>query len=58
MKQNEVRLSWAVDQAAAWQKANTLGFTLKRYTLVRDGKTLTIPEEKYFGQFFSEDLQY
>ena len=52
VKQNEVRLRWAVDQAVAWQKANTLGFTLKRYTLVRDGKTLTTPEIKDFGQFF------
>jgi uncharacterized protein len=52
IKQNEVRLRWAVDQANAWQKANTSGFTLKRYTLVRDGKTLTVPEEKNLGQFF------
>lgn len=52
VKQNEVRLRWAVDQASAWQKANTLGFTLKRFTLVRDGKTLTVPEEKDLGQFF------
>lgn len=52
VKQNEVRLRWAVDQAHAWQKANTSGFTLKRFTLVRDGKTLTVPEETNLGQFF------
>ncbi len=51
-KKNEVKLRWAVDQSAAWQKANTTGFTLKRYTMVRDGKILNIPEEKNFGLFF------
>lgn len=52
VKKNEVKLRWAVDQASAWKKANTTGFVLKRYTMIRDGKTLSIPEEKNFGLFF------
>ncbi|WOC53131.1 hypothetical protein BPO_p0048 (plasmid) [Bergeyella porcorum] len=35
----------------AWQKANKIGFNLKRYTLSRDGETTHLPEEKDLGIF-------
>ncbi|CAI9429342.1 Fibronectin type-III domain-containing protein [Candidatus Ornithobacterium hominis] len=50
-KQDRVLLRWAVDEPVAWQKANKIGFVLKRYTLIRDGKLLENPEEKNLGIF-------
>lgn len=50
-KQDRVLLRWAVDEPVAWQKANKIGFVLKRYTLMRDGKLLENPEEKNLGIF-------
>lgn len=50
-KQDKVLLRWAVDEPIAWQKANKIGFVLKRYTLMRDGKLLEKPEEKNLGVF-------
>ncbi|CAI9429316.1 hypothetical protein MSHRCOH1_03810 [Candidatus Ornithobacterium hominis] len=50
-KQDRVLLRWAVDEPVAWQKANKIGFVLKRYTLMRDGKLLENPEEKKLGVF-------
>lgn len=51
VKPNEISLRWAVDEPLAWQKANKIGFELKRYTLMRDGKLLSVPEEKVLGIF-------
>lgn len=51
IKKNEIALRWAVDEPIAWQKANKIGFNLKRYTLSRDGKLLHLPEEKDLGIF-------
>lgn len=51
IKPTEIALRWAVDEPLAWQKANKIGFELKRYTLMRDGKLLSVPEEKVLGIF-------
>lgn len=51
IKKNEISLRWAVDEPLSWQKANKIGFSLKRYTLMRDGKLLQNPEEKDLGKF-------
>ena len=51
VKKDAIALRWAVDEPVAWQKANKIGFQLKRYTLVRNGKTLSVPEQKDLGRF-------
>lgn len=51
VKKDAIALRWAVDEPFAWQKANKIGFQLKRYTLVRNGKTLSVPEQKDLGKF-------
>lgn len=51
IKPTEIALRWAVDEPLAWQKANKVGFTLKRYTLMRDGQFLQTPELKDLGVF-------
>lgn len=51
IKPNEIALRWAVDEPLAWQKANKVGFTLKRHTLMRDGQFLQTPELKDLGVF-------
>jgi len=50
-KKDRISLRWAVDEPIAWQKANTIGFSLKRFTLSRDGKVLPKAEEKDLGTF-------
>lgn len=50
-KKDHISLRWAVDEPLAWQKANKIGFQLKRYTLMRDGNLLAQPEEKNLGIF-------
>ena len=51
VEKDAIALRWAVDEPVAWQKANKIGFQLKRYTLVRNGKTLSVPEQKDLGKF-------
>ncbi|TDM00468.1 MAG: hypothetical protein C4K58_04480 [Flavobacteriaceae bacterium] len=48
-KKDQISLRWAVDEPLAWQKANKLGFELKRYTLSKAGSLLPVPEEKNLG---------
>ncbi|MBB6329225.1 hypothetical protein HNP24_000175 [Chryseobacterium sediminis] len=50
-KKGRISLRWAVDEPIAWQKANKIGFSLKRFTLSRDGKVLPKAEEKDLGIF-------
>ncbi|PTT42973.1 hypothetical protein DBR28_01420 [Chryseobacterium sp. HMWF028] len=50
-KKDRISLRWAVDEPIAWQKANKIGFSLKRFTLSRDGKVLPKAEEKDLGIF-------
>ncbi|WP_288376294.1 hypothetical protein [uncultured Chryseobacterium sp.] len=51
IKKDHISLRWAVDEPIAWQKANKMGFSLKRFTLSRDGKVLEKAEEKDLGIF-------
>jgi len=51
VQQGKISLRWAVDEAVAWQKANKIGFVVKRYTLTRDGKLLPDAEEENLGTF-------
>lgn len=44
-------LRWAVTTPKAWRKLNEYGYTLKRYTVTRDKKTLEQPIEKTLGVF-------
>lgn len=50
-KKDHISLRWAVDEPISWQKANKIGFSLKRFTLSRDGKVLPKAEEKDLGIF-------
>ena len=51
VQQDKINLRWAVDEPAAWQRANKTGFLLKRYQLTSGGKLLDKPEEKNLGVF-------
>lgn len=50
-KKDHISLRWAVDEPLSWQKANKIGFHLKRYLLMKDGKVLEKPQEKDLGIF-------
>lgn len=43
---NEIRLRWACNTPLAWKRTNTYGFTIERYTTVRNGVRLENPEKK------------
>ena len=45
-QQSKILLRWAVDDALAWQRGNTHGYTLERFTVYRDGTRLQNPERK------------
>lgn len=57
IQKDRILLRWAVDQPAAWQRANKIGFTVKRYTYMRDGKLLPESEEKHLGIFLPKPEQ-
>lgn len=43
---DSVILRWAPVESGFWISANTQGYTIERYTLIRDGKPLAQPEKK------------
>lgn len=45
VQKDRILLRWAVNTPIAWKKLNTYGYTLERYTVTRDNKTLTQPEK-------------
>ncbi|PXY46021.1 fibronectin type III domain-containing protein [Flavobacterium hydrophilum] len=45
VQKDKILLRWAVTTPLAWKKLNTYGYTLERYTVTRDNKTLTQPEK-------------
>ncbi len=45
-QQEKIMLRWAINDAALWQRGNTYGYTLERFTVYRDGKRLETPEQK------------
>ena len=48
-QKNRILLRWAANTPIAWKLLNTHGYTLKRFTVTRDKKTLTSPEIKVIG---------
>ena len=42
---NAILLRWGVTRGEAWRKLNQYGYTIDRYTLTRDNKTLSNPEK-------------
>jgi uncharacterized protein len=45
IQKDKILLRWAVTTPIAWKKLNTYGYTLERYTVTRDNKTLSNPEK-------------
>ncbi|MGJ8733415.1 MAG: hypothetical protein ACSHW4_09725 [Cellulophaga sp.] len=45
-QQGKILVRWAPTDAVVWQRANTYGYTLERFTVYRDGKRLDSPEQK------------
>jgi len=45
VQKNKILLRWAVNDPLAWKKLNKYGYSLERYTLTRDNKTLEKPEK-------------
>jgi hypothetical protein len=43
---DSIMLRWAPGSTALWQQANVYGYMIKRYTVVRNGKVLPVPEER------------
>ncbi|MBW8687740.1 fibronectin type III domain-containing protein [Chitinophaga rhizophila] len=44
--EDSILLRWAPVNTSFWQQANMQGYVIKRYTILRDGKVLSVPEEK------------
>lgn len=45
VKEDRIQLRWAVSSAMAWKQSNTYGFTIERYTVMRDNEVLQTPEK-------------
>lgn len=45
VQKDRILLRWAVTNAIAWKKLNMYGYSLERYTVTRDNKTLVNPEK-------------
>ncbi|CAI2767623.1 fibronectin type III domain-containing protein [Flavobacterium collinsii] len=45
VQRDRILLRWAVSNAIAWKKLNIYGYTVERYTVTRNNKTLTAPEK-------------
>ncbi len=50
VQKDRILLRWAVTTPIAWKKLNTYGYTLERYTVTRDNKTLSQPEKILLGK--------
>ncbi len=44
-QQDRILLRWGVDTPLAWRQLNGSGYTIERYTIVRNGTTLAEPEK-------------
>ncbi len=51
VQKDAICLRWAVDSPVAWQKSNSIGFRLERFTILRNGKLLPTPERTDLGTF-------
>lgn len=45
VQKDKILLRWGVTNAIAWKKLNNYGYSLERYTITRDNKTLPTPEK-------------
>ena len=45
VQKDKILLRWAVTDPLAWKKLNKYGYSLERYTVTRDNKTLEKPEK-------------
>jgi uncharacterized protein len=45
VKENVIQLRWAVNTPMAWKQLNKYGYIVERYTVVRDGEILALPEK-------------
>jgi len=52
---NAVLLRWAVTRGDVWRKLNQYGYTIERYTLTQDNKTLSNPEKVILVQNLKPD---
>ena len=50
-QQDQILLRWAPTKASTWQYANTYGYTLERYTILRDEVLLKPVEKVIIGAF-------
>lgn len=57
VRKDAIYLRWAVDSPVAWQKSNTIGFRLERFTILRNGKFLSSPEPLELGTFIVPKLE-
>jgi len=56
-KDNIIFLRWAATTPRAWRKSNQYGYQLKRYTIIRDGKTLPKKTAKDLGIFKPKPIE-
>ena len=45
VKENVIQLRWAVNTPMAWKQLNKYGYIVERYTVVRNGEILSMPEK-------------
>ncbi|MBE0391553.1 fibronectin type III domain-containing protein [Flavobacterium sp. PL002] len=45
VQKDRILLRWAVTSPIAWKKLNKYGYSIERYTVTRDNKTLSSPEK-------------
>jgi len=48
--QDKIQLRWAVNSPSAWYFTNSNGFSLVRYTILRDTTVLDVPERKILAE--------
>jgi len=51
-QEDKILLRWTLNTPVSWRKGNRYGYTLERYTISRDQKTLANPEKLIIGQNF------
>ncbi|WP_378181386.1 hypothetical protein [Aquimarina sp. SS2-1] len=52
VQEDRILLRWTLNTPVSWRKGNRYGYTLERYTVSRDRKTLATPEKLIIGQNF------
>lgn len=50
VQKDKILIRWAVNSPIAWKKLNLHGYTIERYTVTRDNKTLANPEKLILAQ--------